>query len=220
MARASGLVQRYALPMLVREQSFMAGCRAQQMALNCDSTRSVLGERVDFSRSLVLTTRPLDFGGPRRDESRRLIIVDVQGVLSLWSVDEAELADAAAGAAGGVAAGGPSAGVFGVGMRAGEEGAAARKLELQRKVGGAGRNAALPHALRRACPLLPTPAQDVWDVLWAEDSPSMFATMEKTRMVLFRDATPEEPIVRCVSCRLGCHAVVIAAVCVGSSPLS
>lgn len=32
---------------------------------------------------------------------------------------------------------------------------------------------------------------DVWDVVWASDNPEMFVTMEKIKMHIFRDITPE-----------------------------
>ncbi|KAK3766441.1 hypothetical protein RRG08_056115 [Elysia crispata] len=36
--------------------------------------------------------------------------------------------------------------------------------------------------------------KDVWDMKWAEDNPELFAVMEKTRMYIFRNLDPEEPI--------------------------
>ncbi len=36
--------------------------------------------------------------------------------------------------------------------------------------------------------------RDVWDVVWASDSPDLFALMEKSRMYVFRTLDPEEPI--------------------------
>lgn len=36
--------------------------------------------------------------------------------------------------------------------------------------------------------------RDVWDVKWAKDNPELFALMEKTRMYVFRNTDPEEPI--------------------------
>ena len=36
--------------------------------------------------------------------------------------------------------------------------------------------------------------KDVWDMKWAEDNPELFAMMEKTRMYIFRNMEPEEPI--------------------------
>ncbi|KAG8232917.1 hypothetical protein J437_LFUL011026 [Ladona fulva] len=38
--------------------------------------------------------------------------------------------------------------------------------------------------------------RDVWDVHWAADNPLQLAAMEKTRMYIFRDLDPEEPILR------------------------
>jgi WD repeat-containing protein 35 len=35
---------------------------------------------------------------------------------------------------------------------------------------------------------------DVWSVLWADDNPEMFVSMEKTKMHIFRDTIPEDPI--------------------------
>uniref|UniRef100_A0AAQ4R3S5 WD repeat domain 35 n=1 Tax=Gasterosteus aculeatus aculeatus TaxID=481459 RepID=A0AAQ4R3S5_GASAC len=36
--------------------------------------------------------------------------------------------------------------------------------------------------------------KDVWDMKWAHDNPDLFAMMEKTRMYVFRNLDPEEPI--------------------------
>ncbi|XP_029451827.1 WD repeat-containing protein 35 isoform X1 [Rhinatrema bivittatum] len=36
--------------------------------------------------------------------------------------------------------------------------------------------------------------RDVWDMKWANDNPDLFAMMEKTRMYVFRNLDPEEPI--------------------------
>ncbi|XP_063298196.1 WD repeat-containing protein 35 [Pelobates fuscus] len=36
--------------------------------------------------------------------------------------------------------------------------------------------------------------KDVWDMQWANDNPDLFAVMEKTRMYVFRNLDPEEPI--------------------------
>ncbi|KAM9319055.1 WD repeat-containing protein 35 isoform 1-T1 [Pholidichthys leucotaenia] len=36
--------------------------------------------------------------------------------------------------------------------------------------------------------------KDVWDMKWANDNPNLFAMMEKTRMYVFRNLNPEEPI--------------------------
>ena len=37
--------------------------------------------------------------------------------------------------------------------------------------------------------------RDVWDLCWAADNPELFALMEKTRMYIFRNLEPEEPVV-------------------------
>lgn len=42
--------------------------------------------------------------------------------------------------------------------------------------------------------LLKFERKDVWDVKWATDNSEMFALMEKTRMYVFRDLDPEEPV--------------------------
>jgi WD repeat-containing protein 35 len=34
---------------------------------------------------------------------------------------------------------------------------------------------------------------DVWNVVWADDNPSMFVSMEKIKMLIFRETQPEEP---------------------------
>jgi WD repeat-containing protein 35 len=36
--------------------------------------------------------------------------------------------------------------------------------------------------------------KDVWDVKWAIDNPDMFAIMEKTRLYIFKNLVPEEPV--------------------------
>lgn len=36
--------------------------------------------------------------------------------------------------------------------------------------------------------------RDTWDVRWASDNSELFAVMEKTRMYVFRNLDPEEPI--------------------------
>nr|XP_006001165.1 PREDICTED: WD repeat-containing protein 35 isoform X1 [Latimeria chalumnae] len=42
--------------------------------------------------------------------------------------------------------------------------------------------------------LLKFERKDVWDMKWANDNPDLFAMMEKTRMYVFRNLDPEEPI--------------------------
>jgi len=36
--------------------------------------------------------------------------------------------------------------------------------------------------------------KDAWDVLWSDDEPDMFAVLEKARMYIFRNLSPEEPV--------------------------
>lgn len=36
--------------------------------------------------------------------------------------------------------------------------------------------------------------RDVWDMKWATDNPSYLAVMEKMRMYVLKDGSPEEPI--------------------------
>ena len=36
--------------------------------------------------------------------------------------------------------------------------------------------------------------KDVWDMRWADDNPNLFAIMEKTRMYIFKNFEPEDPI--------------------------
>eukprot|EP00056_Hartaetosiga_gracilis_P003229 m.61099 g.61099 ORF g.61099 m.61099 type:complete len:1163 (+) comp11378_c0_seq1:91-3579(+) len=36
--------------------------------------------------------------------------------------------------------------------------------------------------------------KDVWDMMWADDNPELFAMMERSYMYIFRDLDPEEPI--------------------------
>ncbi|XP_049640768.1 WD repeat-containing protein 35 isoform X1 [Suncus etruscus] len=42
--------------------------------------------------------------------------------------------------------------------------------------------------------LIKTDRKDVWEMKWAKDNPDLFAMMEKTRMYVFRNLDPEEPI--------------------------
>nr|KAJ3420687.1 WD repeat-containing protein 35 [Polyrhizophydium stewartii] len=42
--------------------------------------------------------------------------------------------------------------------------------------------------------LLDFERKDVWDVRWANDNPEMFTIMEKTRMYIFRNVDPEDPL--------------------------
>ncbi|XP_014672750.1 PREDICTED: WD repeat-containing protein 35-like [Priapulus caudatus] len=42
--------------------------------------------------------------------------------------------------------------------------------------------------------LLKFERKDVWDMKWAEDNSELFSMMEKTRMYIFRNLEPEEPI--------------------------
>uniref|UniRef100_A0A3B3BS72 WD repeat-containing protein 35 n=1 Tax=Oryzias melastigma TaxID=30732 RepID=A0A3B3BS72_ORYME len=51
--------------------------------------------------------------------------------------------------------------------------------------GGPNRGSADPSKFER---------KDVWDMKWANDNPDLFAMMEKTRMYVFRNLDPEEPI--------------------------
>lgn len=37
--------------------------------------------------------------------------------------------------------------------------------------------------------------KDVWDMIWSSDDPDMFAIMEKTKLVVFQNETPEDPVV-------------------------
>lgn len=39
--------------------------------------------------------------------------------------------------------------------------------------------------------------KDVWDMMWAEDNPELFAIMERTYMYIFRGVDPEEPSKSC-----------------------
>lgn len=36
--------------------------------------------------------------------------------------------------------------------------------------------------------------KDVWDIRWADDNPNLFAIMEKTRMYIFKNFEPEDPV--------------------------
>lgn len=36
--------------------------------------------------------------------------------------------------------------------------------------------------------------KDIWDLIWSDDNPELFACMEKTRMYVFRGLNPEEPV--------------------------
>ena len=37
--------------------------------------------------------------------------------------------------------------------------------------------------------------KDCWDVLWADDDADSFAAMEKTRLCVYKNLEPEEPVV-------------------------
>ena len=47
----------------------------------------------------------------------------------------------------------------------------------------------------RKAPFTKIERKDVWAVMWAEDNPTMFAIMEKTKMYIFRDTKPEAAVV-------------------------
>ena len=55
--------------------------------------------------------------------------------------------------------------------------------------------------------------KDVWQVLWAEDNASLFAVMEKSRMLVFRDLLPDEPVLTsgylCSFCGLEVRAAML-----------
>ncbi|KAI8896383.1 WD repeat-containing protein 35-like protein [Globomyces pollinis-pini] len=42
--------------------------------------------------------------------------------------------------------------------------------------------------------LLEFERKDVWDIQWADDNPEMFSIMEKTRLYIFKNLDPEEPL--------------------------
>lgn len=42
--------------------------------------------------------------------------------------------------------------------------------------------------------MFPFERKDAWDVLWAEDDPDLFVTMEKTRLFVYKNLQPEEPV--------------------------
>lgn len=50
------------------------------------------------------------------------------------------------------------------------------------------------HKLQIMGSILKFERKDVWDMCWAQDNPELFAMMEKTRMYVFRNMDPEEPI--------------------------
>ncbi|TPX61518.1 hypothetical protein PhCBS80983_g01035 [Powellomyces hirtus] len=98
--------------------------------------------------------------------STRLAVLDVSGILKLFELNKQDtLRQGGAGTSGeGVGAVGGMAGGM-IDMRKSEIGTL---LNFERK--------------------------DVWDFKWAEDNPERFAIMEKTRMYVFRNLDPEEPI--------------------------
>ena len=51
-----------------------------------------------------------------------------------------------------------------------------------------------PEKGKRAGELVKFERKDVWDLIWAEDNADMCALMEKTRMLVFRNLDPEEPV--------------------------
>lgn len=148
LARESGAVQRYSLPMLAKEAAFMTGCRPQMVRPNCDGTR--------------------------------LLVADMHGALAMFDARPDD--DVEAGK---------------------EVDGTARRMEFHRKV----HTCTHAHMHVHTTPHSPSLAvrQDVWDICWAEDDPEQFATMEKTRMYMFRRTEPEEPVLRCVH-EMGGHA--------------
>ena len=49
-------------------------------------------------------------------------------------------------------------------------------------------------SMGRAGKTLDFERKDTWDMVWSEDNPKLFAMMEKTRMYIFNDLDPEEPV--------------------------
>lgn len=47
---------------------------------------------------------------------------------------------------------------------------------------------------RKAIPMTGIERKDVWCMRWAEDEPRMFALVEKTRLYIFNDLVPEDPV--------------------------
>lgn len=146
LARESGALQRYSLPMLAKEAEFMTGCRPQMIRPNCDGTR--------------------------------LLVADMHGALAMFDGRPDDDVEA------GKEVDGP-----------------ARRMEFHRKVRAARLHChthpstdSRTHSFTH---LLPPSPQDVWDLRWAEDDAEQFATMEKTRMYMFRGTEPEEPVLRC-----------------------
>uniref|UniRef100_A0A8C3LWV4 WD repeat-containing protein 35 n=1 Tax=Chrysolophus pictus TaxID=9089 RepID=A0A8C3LWV4_CHRPC len=111
VGRESGTIHRYSLPNVGIIQKYTLNCRAQQLSLNCNSSR--------------------------------VAIIDLSGVLTFFDLDARVIS---------------STGQQVIG----------EQLKLERK--------------------------DVWDMKWAKDNPDLFAVMEKTRMYVFRNLDPEEPI--------------------------
>ena len=44
-------------------------------------------------------------------------------------------------------------------------------------------------------PVMKLERKDCWDVLWADDDADSFAAMEKTRLCVYKNLEPEEPVV-------------------------
>merc|ERR1719412_3230248 len=106
IARESGSLQRYSLPLVAMMTKHSLPSRPHHIAINCNSSL--------------------------------LSVIDVTGLLQFVDLD---------------------------GSRGGNEGDV---LRFERK--------------------------DVWDMKWANDNADLFAMMEKTRMYIFRNLEPEEPI--------------------------
>eukprot|EP01138_Halocafeteria_seosinensis_P016315 gb/GECG01016645.1/.p1 GENE.gb/GECG01016645.1/~~gb/GECG01016645.1/.p1 ORF type:complete len:1236 (+),score=172.06 gb/GECG01016645.1/:1-3708(+) len=110
VGRASGTIQKYALPHVVFEEKHVLKCRPARLSLNCDSTK--------------------------------LAIIDINSKLTLFDFNVKNSVD----------------------------------------------NTVQGH--------LPDERRDCWDMMWADDNPDLFVSMEKVRMYVFRGtlADPEEPV--------------------------
>ncbi|KAJ3091801.1 WD repeat-containing protein 35 [Quaeritorhiza haematococci] len=141
--------------------------------MSLEGTMSLQSHRDSAAATSSSTTAPSQLPQPVRSmylncNSTRLAVLDMAGVLRIFDVDGSSSNVTLSGSPNrrgtGVAGGGANTG----GVGGSGETSGGKMLDLERK--------------------------DVWDVKWAQDNPELFAMMEKTRMYIFRNLDPEEPI--------------------------
>ncbi|KAI9193226.1 uncharacterized protein BJ171DRAFT_588781 [Polychytrium aggregatum] len=125
--------------------------------------------------------------------SSRLAMLDTAGLLKIFEFDRkgGALAPGGSGAATNISGGAGGASGGSVGVPAGTSPADGSSGSGSTMVGGL---VGSKQQLSDSGKLLDFERKDVWDVRWAEDNPELFAIMEKTRMYVFRNLDPEEPI--------------------------